>query len=142
MDQNSKWGMEMKSPFSKAGMDVDEARKSKTFCLEKIPDGTIKLKRNHDYYVKVQGQPYCSNLDLKGIIFVVYFGEDKPLFIENIFFDASCWDEYLPKIADYYFKRSFFSRNVDHEGSTWKLLYIHGGWIPCGNYSGLHIKWS
>lgn len=27
MDQNSKWGMEIKSPFSKAGMDVDKARK-------------------------------------------------------------------------------------------------------------------
>ena len=62
MDQNSKWGMEIKSPFSKAGMDVDEACKSKTFCLEKIPDGTIRLKRNHDYYIQVQGQLYCSNL--------------------------------------------------------------------------------
>ena len=50
MDQISKWGMEIKSPFSKAGMDVDEACKSKTFCLEKIPDGTIRLKRNHDIY--------------------------------------------------------------------------------------------
>ena len=109
MDQNSKWGMEIKSPFSKAGMDVDKACKSKTFCWEKIPDGTIRLKRNHDYYIQVQGQLYCSNLDLKGIIFVVYFGEDKPLFIETISFDASCWDEYLLKI-DYYFKRSFFSQ--------------------------------
>ena len=53
MDQNSKWGMEIKSSFSKAGMDVDEACKSKTFCLEKITDGTIRLKRNHDYYIQV-----------------------------------------------------------------------------------------
>ena len=49
MDQNSKWGMETKSPFSKAGMDVDKVCKSKTFCLEKIHDGTIRSKRNHDY---------------------------------------------------------------------------------------------
>ena len=35
MDQNSKWVMEIKSHFSKAGMDVDEACKSKTFCLNK-----------------------------------------------------------------------------------------------------------
>ena len=59
MDQNSKWGMEIKSPFSKADMDVHEAFKSKTFCLEKIPDGTIRLKRNHDYCIQVQRQlPY------------------------------------------------------------------------------------
>lgn len=35
VDQNSKWGMEIKSPFSKAGMDVDEACKSKTFFFGK-----------------------------------------------------------------------------------------------------------
>ena len=140
MDQNCKWGMEIKSPFSKAGMDVDEACKSKTFCLEKIPNGTIRLKRNHDYYIQVQGQLYCSNLDLKGIIFVVYFGEDKPPFIENIFFDASCWNEYLPKI-DYFFKRAFFSRNVDQEGSTWKTA-IHSWWMDSIWKLFLHIKWS
>ena len=134
MDQNCKWGMEIKSSFSKAGMDVDEACKSKTFCLEKIPNGTIRLKGNHDYYIQVQGQLYCSNLDLKGIIFVVYFGEDKPPFIENIFFDASCWNEYLPKI-DYFFKRAFFPEMLTRRVQRGILLYIHGGWIPYGNYS-------
>ena len=129
MDQNSKWGMEIKSPFSKAGMDVEEACKSKTFCLEKIPDGTIRLKRNHDYYIQVQGQLYCSNLDLKGIIFVVYFAEDKPLFIEIIFFDATCWNEYLSK-TDYFFPE-MLTRRVQRG----KLLYIHSGWIPYGHYS-------
>ena len=126
--------MEIKSPFSKAGMDVDEACKSKTFYLEKIPDGTIRLKRNHDYYIQVQGQLYCSNLDLKGIIFVVYFGEDKPPFIENIFFDSSCWNEYLPKI-DYFFKKTFFPEMLTRRVQRGKLLYIHGGWIPYGHYS-------
>ena len=48
----------------KGGKNVDEAWKSKTFCLEKIPDETIRLKRNLDYYIQVQGQLYCSNLDL------------------------------------------------------------------------------
>lgn len=134
MDQNSKWGMEIKSPFSKAGMDVEEACKSKTFCLEKIPDGTIRLKRIHDYYIQVQGQLYCSNLELKGIIFVVYFGEDKPLFIENIFFDASCWNEYFPKI-DYFFKKAFFPEMLTRRVQRGKLLYLHGGWIPYGHYS-------
>ena len=86
---------------------------------------------------QVQGQLYCSNLDLKRIIFVVYFGEDNPL---NIFFDASCWDEYLPKI-DYYFKRAFFSRNVDQEGSTWKTA-LHLQWMDSIWKLFLHIKWS
>jgi len=82
-----------------------------------MSDGIIRLKRNHDYYVQVQGQLYCSNLDLKGIIF-----------------DDSCWHEYLPKI-DYFFKRAFFPEMLTRRLQRGKLLYIHGGWIPYENYS-------
>ena len=39
----------------------------------------------HDYYVQIEGQLYCSNLDLKGIVLIVYFGESRPLFVEKIF---------------------------------------------------------
>ena len=63
--------------------------KVKNFCLEKLNDGTIRLKRNHDCYIQVQGRLYsASNLALKGIVFVVYFGEGMPLFkAKNISFD-------------------------------------------------------
>ena len=47
-----KWGIEIKSPLSKVGMRVEDACKSKTFFLEKLSDGTIRLKRNHDYYIQ------------------------------------------------------------------------------------------
>ena len=43
IDTNEKWGMEIKSPFSKAGMTVEEACKTKTFYLEKVADGSIKI---------------------------------------------------------------------------------------------------
>ena len=33
---------------------------SKTFFLEKLSDGTIRLKRNHDYFIQVQGQLYVA----------------------------------------------------------------------------------
>lgn len=75
--------MEIKSPFSKAGMTVDEAFKEKNFCLEKLADGSVQLKRNPNYFCQVQGQLYCSIIPLEGIIFVVYFGENMPLFIEK-----------------------------------------------------------
>ena len=134
MDTNEKWDMEIKSAFSKAGMFVDEACKSKTFCLEKLSVGTIRLKRTHDYYIQVQGQLFCSNFDLKGIIFLVYFVEDKPLFKEKIFFDSGCWHEYLPKI-DYFFKRALLPEMLTRRVHRGKLLYLHGGWIPYGNYT-------
>lgn len=34
MDTNEKWGMEIESPFSKAGMAADEACQSKTFIFK------------------------------------------------------------------------------------------------------------
>ena len=91
IDTDKKWGMEIKSPFSKAGMTVDEACKEKNFCLEKLADGSVQLKRNHNYFCQVQGQLYCSIIPLEGIIFVVYFGENMPLFIEKIHFQNSKW---------------------------------------------------
>ena len=41
---------------------------SKTFFLEKLSDGTIRLKRNHDYFIQVQGQFYvASDLNIESI---------------------------------------------------------------------------
>ena len=70
LDTNEKWGMEIKSPLSKAGMTVEDAWKTKKFFLEKLSDGHVRLKRNHNYYIQVQGQLYvASNLGLKGVVF-------------------------------------------------------------------------
>lgn len=82
-------GMEINSPFSKARMTVDEACKLKTFCLVKITDGTVRLKKTMT--IIFTGELYSSNLNLLEIIFIVYFGKDRPFFIENIPFDSNCW---------------------------------------------------
>ena len=101
--------MEIKSPFSKAGMTVEDACKTKKFFLEKLSDGNIRLKRTHDYYIQVQGQLYVAyNLDLKGIVFIVYFGEELSFFKENIIFESNRWqNEVLPKL-EFFNKRDFF----------------------------------
>ena len=107
-DTHENWGMEIKSPLSKAGMTVEEACQNKTFFfLEKPADGTLMLKRNHDYYVQIQGQLYCSNLDLKGTILIVYFGVSRPLFVEKLYLDNSWISDSLPKI-DFVYRRALF----------------------------------
>ena len=144
---NEKWGMEIKSPLSKAGMRVEDACKIKNFFLEKLNNGTIRLKRNHDYYIQVQGQLYsASKLALKGVVFVVYFGEGMPLFKENISFDSSRWnDELLPRL-EYFFKRALFPEMLTKRVERGKLLYLHGGWQPYGQYSctvnGLKLRFN
>ena len=43
-DIHEKWRMEIISPLSKAGMTFEEACQNKTFFLEKLADGTVRLK--------------------------------------------------------------------------------------------------
>ena len=109
LDTNEKWGMEIKSPFSKAGVTVEDACETKRFFLEKLSDGTIRLKITHDYYIQVQQQLYVAyNLDLKGIVFIAYFGEELPLFKENIIFESNRWqNEVLPKL-EFFLQKGFF----------------------------------
>lgn len=139
---NAKWGLEIKSPFSKAGMTVDEACKSKLFFLEKLADGTIRLKRNHNYFVQIQGQLYVSKL--KKVILIVYFGEEIPLFKETIVFDSKRWEEeFLPRV-DFFFRRAVLPELFTRRVQRGKLLYLHGGWLPYGQYycsrNGLKLK--
>ena len=146
LNTNEKWGMEIKSPFSKAGMTVEDACKTKNFFLEKRSDGTISLKRNHDYYIQIQGQLYAaaSNLALKGIVLTVYFGEEMPLFKENICFESSRWHQELLPRLEFFFKLAFFPEMVTKRVERGKLLYLHGGWVPYGQYtctvSGLKLR--
>ena len=104
--------------------------------LEKLSDGTIRLKRTHDYYIQTQGQLFVSSsLALKGIVFVVYFGDEMPLFKENTFFERSHWNqELLPKL-EYFFKRALFPEMVTKRVQRGKLLYLHGRWAPYGQYA-------
>jgi len=125
--------MEIKSPLSKAGMTIEEAYQNKTFFLEKLADGTVRLKRNHDYYVQIQGQLYCSNLDLKGIILIVYFGESRPLFVEKIYLDNSWISDSLPKI-EFFYRRALFPELITRRVQRGKILYLRGGWLPFSSY--------
>lgn len=51
-DTGKKWGMEIKSPFSEAGMTVDEACKAKRFFFEKLANRSVQLKGTTTTFVK------------------------------------------------------------------------------------------
>ena len=105
-----KWGIEIKSPLSKVGMRVEDACKSKTFFLEKLNDGTIRLKRNHDYYIQVQGQLYvATDLNIESIHVIVYFGEEMPLFKEKILMESLHWNQELLPRHEFFFQKGSLS---------------------------------
>ena len=78
-------------------VEVEEVRL--LLSQKKTSDGTVRLKRTHDYYLQVQGQLYlASNLGLKGSVLIVYFGE-MPVFKEKFTFETNWWkNEVLPKL--------------------------------------------
>ena len=80
--------VEFKNPYASRNMTIDEACKSKSFCLQKI-ENTYQLKRRHDYYFQVQCQLYCDNK--QWCDFVVR--TEKDMFTERILFDANWWEE-------------------------------------------------
>ena len=133
-DTEEKWGMEIKSPLSKAGMTVEEACKNKTFFLEKLSDGTVRLKRNHDYYLQIQGQLYCSNLDLKGIILTFFFLEMRSHYFWRTFSQTTLGRvTFCPRLI--FSTEGLFSLSFLPKEYSGKLLYLHGGWLPYGQYS-------
>ena len=93
-----------------------------------------QTERNHDYYIQVQGQLFffSSNLALKGIIFTVYFGEEMPLFKEQIGLESSAW-HHLPKLDS--LQEGFFPEMLKKRVERGKILYFYGGWVPYGQYS-------
>ena len=131
--KNETWGLEIKCPFSKYNMSLQEALKDKKFFL--VEDGgNFKLKRKHAYFYQVQGQMFCANL--KRVDFVVWFGTGRPLFVETIWYDEEFMVNYVFPRLKYFFCRAvlpeFFTKRVK-QGFK---LYLHGGWE---NFDEKHI---
>jgi hypothetical protein len=97
---DGKWhGIEVKCPFSKKDITVEEACFDKTFCL-KLHGGKPTLKKNHDYFFQCQGVMALCQLPF--LDFIVYTQVDT--FVERIHFDKELWEEcMLPKLSDFYF---------------------------------------
>ena len=79
-----------------------------------VSDGTIRLKRNHDYYIQVQGQ----DLNIESIHVIVYFGEEMPLFKEKMFMESLRWNQELLPRLEFFFQKGSLSWNANQKG--WK----------------------
>jgi len=119
--------------FQQGWHDCQGSLQSKEYFLEKLADGSVQLKRNHNYFCQVQGQLYSSIVPLEGIIFVVYFGENMSFFIEKIHFEKSKWFHVLLPKINYFYQRAFFPEMLTEQVKRGKVLYLHGGWLPCGH---------
>ncbi|XP_065067596.1 uncharacterized protein LOC135693138 [Rhopilema esculentum] len=92
-------GLEVKCPFSKRDMTLEEASlKDRTFFL-KLTDAGLKLKEKHAYYYQCQG--LVNLLGLEWIDFVVFTLKD--FHCERIYKDKSLWkSKMLPSLTVFF----------------------------------------
>ena len=92
--------LEIKCPYSARDLTPANACALTGFCCAlDTANGQLKLKKNHHYFVQVQGQmaiggrPWCD--------FVVFTGQGVS--VERIFYDEQFWNEtLLPKLTSFY----------------------------------------
>jgi hypothetical protein len=90
---------EVKCPFSKKDVCIEEACKDKNFCLG-MADGKIQLKKTHNYYYQIQG--CMATLNVSWCDFVVFTNID--LHVERIHFDNDFWHKIVPELSSFYSK--------------------------------------
>ena len=95
--------LEMKCPYTERNNTIEEAVKSKTFCLEKCESGQgYALKKDHVYWHQVQGEMYFSRR--KFCYFVVWTTKDVAiLLIER----DDTWAANIPHLIQFYYDHLF-----------------------------------
>ena len=67
-------------------------------CLE-AQEGSLKLKRGHDYFYQIQCQLAVTGLQWCDFIVCLNNGS---LHVETIFFDEAFWSNVQPKLEEFY----------------------------------------
>ena len=106
-------------------MAREEAVKTKNIFVKQVEESKFQLKRIRDYFFQVHGQLFVSLLPF--VDFVVYFGSDRPIYVERIYFKTLLWQkDILPKL-EYFYKRAL--EILTEKVKRKKTIYIQGGWV-------------
>lgn len=94
--------LEIKCPYSVAGMDPEEAAASKAIPYFKMSaQGTLQFNQKHVYFYQVQGQLEITNRSY--CLFGMFTSSDFPLKVIKIQRDKDFFkDEMLPKLTFFY----------------------------------------
>lgn len=98
--------IEVKCPFSKKDLTIEEACGDKSFFLQ-MCDEEPKLKRSHIYYFQCQGVMAVTGIS--ELDFIVY--TEKFMHIETLKFESEKWNtNWLPCLTKFYF--DFMSNEI------------------------------
>ena len=105
---------EVKCPHTKFHVTPLDACSDPGFFMEKISDSQCRLKRDHAYYMQVQGQMGITGA--QWCDFIVY--TSKGLYVERIAFDTVFWQDLRSKLVQYYFEHFLSFAAADFHNST------------------------
>ena len=96
------WGLvEVKCPYRvRESTPLKAAREIKTFCSSQGEDGYLHLKRDHEYFVQVQG--HMALTGARWCDFVIY--TKHGLSVERISFDCDFWKLKASPLHTFFFK--------------------------------------
>ncbi|XP_037501046.1 uncharacterized protein LOC119374915 [Rhipicephalus sanguineus] len=122
--------LEVKCPFSKRGLTIEEACADRAFCSI-FQDGEAILKRDHHYFYQVQGQMAVTGHKWCDLVLWVESGnptEPHQINAERIDFDLNFWEqEILPGLLH-------FMRHALVPELLTKRLKRLGKLYTCGQY--------
>lgn len=85
--------IEIKCPFSAAGMVFEDAIKLKKITFWKMCGNELVLNKSHNWYYQVQGQLHVTGRSQ--CLFAIWFGSNIPLKTELIEKDDLFWENYM-----------------------------------------------
>ncbi|XP_049522616.1 uncharacterized protein LOC125945088 [Dermacentor silvarum] len=124
--------LEVKCPFSKKGLAVEEACIDKRFCCFLEEDNEVVLKKDHPYYFQVQGQmaitghAWCD--------FVIWIendeaGEPDFIHVQRIYFKRDFWEnEMLPALL-HFAKWALVPELITQRVKRLGRLYLNGQYV-------------
>ena len=95
--------LETKCPYTERNVTIEEALKSRTFCLKNSESGRgYVLKREHVYWHQVQGEMYFSRR--KFCYFVLWTTKDVAILLIQ---RDDTWAENIPRLLQFYHDHLF-----------------------------------
>ena len=91
--------VEYKNPYAVRAMSLRDAAHRKDFCLALTDDGSLSLKRTHNYYYQVQATMSCTGR--KWCDLVIRTTVD--LHVERVMFDPEFWKSVMCRLHSFYF---------------------------------------
>jgi hypothetical protein len=95
--------LEVKNPYTHRCSTIPTYASEANSCLTHL-DGSIQLKRNHDYFSQIQLQMYVTELDYCDFVVKTLATGDDGIFIQRVFYEFDFTSDLVSKLVTFFTK--------------------------------------